>query len=157
MIDYEAFKTQMKNDVLPALCKWNNCSYCVFDSQVTNAMYLRVKHPVSSVIQFEIKISFHKVYKEPTLQFRLWKLSISKDNFEEMCLWFPNQSKLPLYFTDNDFQITLEQDIMNRQIWYTIHPCDNEKKVGKDPNHYVKRWASISLRLFDDRFSDIFL
>ncbi|SCV00944.1 LANO_0F09340g1_1 [Lachancea nothofagi CBS 11611] len=154
MITKEVFELQIRETLLPALRRWSLCQKVSLsdDKAVVTAV---VKHLSLPYYTLEIQVEYSNIYQEPQLIFKVWKVQVEQDIEVKQVYFPPDLSRL---LNLQDFVIRLDYlHNLNRDLWYSVHGCDTNSIVGSQLEHYLERWASIYLTIFDPEFSRVFI
>ncbi|CUS25171.1 LAQU0S30e00166g1_1 [Lachancea quebecensis] len=153
MIALSEFQEQLQA-LIPVLQLWPQC-LSVCDSPDGEALVGMVAHPTLAQYFYEIEIGYSKTYQEPRLIFKIWELATEQGaELRRPC--FP--ADLSRLMNVQNFSIGLDHLHEERKdCWFSVHACDTSHVVGPVKHHYLRRWASVYLSLFDPRFSDTYL
>lgn len=155
MIEYSQFCHQLQTDVLSLLRQWPLC--VGINLLQENILQLVILHTDIPNCELRIRITYNAVYQEPFLIFQIWRTELLQDDIEEERIWFP--SDLSRVLNTARFSIGLDYiDPQNKQVWYSLHPCDTAEILGtKHVEAYLLRWCSVYFTAFQHDFSSLFV
>ncbi|CAR23293.1 E2-like conjugating enzyme [Lachancea thermotolerans CBS 6340] len=153
MIPLGEFREQLQA-LIPVLQLWPKC-LSVHASLNGEALIGLAEHPTLAFYTYEFEIGYSQTYQEPRLIFKIWEATTEQGaELQRPC--FP--ADLSRLMNVQDFSIGLDHlHEARKDSWFSVHACDTSHIVGSVKHHYLKRWASVYLSLFDPCFSNTYL
>ena len=145
MLTLPEYNEQIPN-VRSLLTKWAKVERI---QNVQDGLQLDVRLKTDTLL--ELHIYYDHVYHVPSIKFRLWSLDTEED-ISSLRLLTLSDSELRSILNLGTFSVTLSTDMQMKSVYYYINNCDTDANVGSDVEHYLTRWISLYIRIFDLNF-----